>query len=148
MALRKTKELSAPNATGNAGLSLSARLGVPSPDAKVRHWHVAPWVDTIAYAFSWLPFLAVVAFLGDSQRDDYIYGYLIVLAFTDVVDVTDPAGVDMDDVVSSFVDGGGADGVDTLTLVSGTMVMITDIDGTLDSLQDVIDNSLINSLST
>ncbi len=65
-------------------MSLSARLGVPPPDAKVRHWHVAPWVDTVAYAFSWLPFLAVVAFLGDSQRHDYIYGYLVVLAFTDV----------------------------------------------------------------
>ena len=65
-------------------MSLAARLGVPPADAKVRHWHVAPWVDTVAYAFSWLPFLAVVAFLGDSQRNDYIYGYLIVLAFTDV----------------------------------------------------------------
>lgn len=85
MALRKTKEMSAPNATGNAGAStLAARLGVPAPDAKVRNWHVAPWVDTLAYAFSWLPFLAIVAFLGDSQRHDYIYGYLIVLAFTDV----------------------------------------------------------------
>ena len=65
-------------------MTLSARLGVPSADAKVRHWHIAPWVDTIAYAFSWLPFLGIVAFLGDSQRHDYIYGYLIVLAFTDV----------------------------------------------------------------
>ena len=65
-------------------MSLSARLGVPGPDASVRHWHVAPWVDTVAYAFSWLPFLAIVAFLGDSQRSDYLYGYLIVLAFTDV----------------------------------------------------------------
>ncbi|HJL02681.1 MAG TPA: hypothetical protein RMH85_29590 [Polyangiaceae bacterium LLY-WYZ-15_(1-7)] len=59
-------------------------LRVPSPNESVGTWHVAPWVDTLAYAFSWLPFLLPVAFLGDHQRIDYLWGYLIVLAFTDV----------------------------------------------------------------
>lgn len=59
-------------------------LGVPPPERAVRHWHVAPWVDVCAYAFSWLPFAIAVAFLGNDRQHDYLWGYLIVLAVTDV----------------------------------------------------------------
>ena len=65
-------------------------------------------------------------------------------SFTDVTDVEPDADIDIEDVVSSFVDGGGAGLVDTLVLESGTTILITDADGTLTNLADLDFNSLIN----
>ena len=59
------------------------------------------------------------------------------------MDVDGPAGVDIGDVVFSFVDGGG---VDTVVLESGTTILITDVDGTLTNLADLDTNSLINGI--
>ena len=67
-----------------------------------------------------------------------------IFSFTDVTDVEPDADVDIEDVVSSFVDGGGAGLVDTLVLESGTTILITDADGTLTNLADLDANSLIN----
>ncbi|MFB3069506.1 MAG: Ig-like domain-containing protein, partial [Gemmatimonadales bacterium] len=67
-----------------------------------------------------------------------------IFSFTDVTDVEPDADVDIEDVVSSFVDGGGAGLVDTLVLESGTTILITDADGTLANLADLDANSLIN----
>jgi hypothetical protein len=67
-----------------------------------------------------------------------------ILSFTDVVDVDAPGGIDIEDVVVSFVDGGGAGAVDTLVLESGTTILITDVDGTLTDLASLDANSLIN----
>ena len=57
---------------------------VPSADVSEPRWHVAPWVDTLAYAFSWIFALIPMALVGDSHRVDYLYVYLVVLALTDV----------------------------------------------------------------
>ena len=69
-----------------------------------------------------------------------------IFSFTDVTDVKPAAGVDIDDVVSSFFDGGGAGLVDTVVLESGTTILITDVDGTLSDLSDLDANSLINGI--
>lgn len=50
----------------------------------MRHWHVAPWVDVCAYAFSWLPLLLAIAFVGMSRQHDYLIAYIVVLSVTDV----------------------------------------------------------------
>ncbi|MEM1415680.1 MAG: hypothetical protein AAGH15_12305 [Myxococcota bacterium] len=57
-----------------------------STDAAARraHWHVSPFVDTAAYAFSWLPVLVPMMLVGNSHRLDYLAVYLVILAFTDV----------------------------------------------------------------
>ena len=67
-----------------------------------------------------------------------------IFSFTGVTDVKGPAGVDIGDVVCSFLDGVGAGAVDTLVLESGTTILITDVDGTLTNLTDLDANSLIN----
>ena len=68
-----------------------------------------------------------------------------IISFTDVTDVEPDADVDIEDVVSSFLDGGGVGLVDTLVLEGGTTILITDVDGTLTNMADLDANSLINS---
>jgi len=69
-----------------------------------------------------------------------------ILSFTGVTDVEPDADVDIEDVVFSFVDGGGAGLVDTVVLESGTTILVTDVDGTLTNLTDLDANSLINGV--
>lgn len=56
----------------------------PPADQPVSKWHVAPGIDVFAYAFSWLPLLLPIFFLGDRHQVDYLVFYLIVLGITDV----------------------------------------------------------------
>lgn len=56
---------------------------VPSPRSTVRDWHVAPGIDVVAYALSWLWALIPLALLGP-ERADYVGVYVIILAATDV----------------------------------------------------------------
>ena len=89
--------------------------------------------------------------LGANEGSDEILDFSTaegdVLSFTDVTDGGD-AGTDIgiDDVVATFVDGGGAGFVDTLTLESGTVIMITDVNGTLTDVLSLDANSLINGM--
>ncbi len=54
--------------------------------------------------------------------------------------------IGIEDVVDSFVDGGGAGSVDTLVLTSSTTIMLTDTTGLLTDLASLDDNSLINGV--
>lgn len=65
------------------------------------------------------------------------------LRFEDVVDSGTP-GLDEDDVIESFLDGGGAGADDTVTLVGGTVITVTDVDDALKSAADVFANAIIN----
>jgi Ca2+-binding RTX toxin-like protein len=65
------------------------------------------------------------------------------LRFEDVVDGGTP-GLDENDVIASFVDGGGAGADDTITLVGGTVITVTDLDDALKSAADVFANAIIN----
>jgi Ca2+-binding RTX toxin-like protein len=65
------------------------------------------------------------------------------LRFDDVVDSGAP-GLDEDDVIESFLDGGGAGADDTVTLVGGTVITVTDVDDALKSGADVFANAIIN----
>lgn len=56
----------------------------PPADQSAPRWHVAPGLDVFAYAFSWLPLLLPIFFLGDRHQLDYLPAYLLVLAVTDV----------------------------------------------------------------
>jgi len=67
-----------------------------------------------------------------------------ILSFTGVTDVEPDADIDIEDVVFSFIDGGGAGLDDTIVLESGTTILVTDVDGTLTNLTDLDANSLIN----
>jgi Ca2+-binding RTX toxin-like protein len=68
-----------------------------------------------------------------------------LLAFVNVSDSDASGTIGIEDVVDSFVDGGGAGAVDTLVLGSGTTIMITDVNGILTDLDSLEANSLINS---
>ena len=59
-------------------------LGIHNPDEPVARWHTSPQVDLMAYAFSWAWVLVPLAFLGNNQRVDYAWIYILVLAATDV----------------------------------------------------------------
>jgi len=65
------------------------------------------------------------------------------LSFEDVVDTGTP-GLDEDDVIQSFVDGGAAGATDIITLTGGTAINVVDIDNLFTSAADVFANSIIN----
>ncbi len=68
-----------------------------------------------------------------------------LLSFVNVTDDDSSGTLGIEDVVDSFVDGGGAGAVDTLVLGSGTTIMITDVNGTMTDLASLEANALINS---
>src|SRR4051812_29155459 len=45
---------------------------VPPADRPVAGWHVSPFVDLVAYQFSWLWILVPLALSGDHYPKDYI----------------------------------------------------------------------------
>jgi len=81
---------------------------------------------------------------GDDEILDFSMAEGDLLAFVNVVDADSSGTIGIDDVVDSFVDGGGAGAIDTLTVESGTTIMITDLDGTLTDLDSLEANVLIN----
>ena len=58
-------------------------FSLPDPDEKVDDWHVAPGIDVVSYALSWVWVLIPLALLGPT-RQDYIGWYVLILAATDV----------------------------------------------------------------
>jgi hypothetical protein len=81
---------------------------------------------------------------GDDEILDFSTAEGDLLAFVNVVNADLSGTIGIDDVVDSFVDGGGAGAIDTLMLGSGTTIMITDLDGTLTDLESLEANALIN----
>ena len=63
-----------------------------------------------------------------------------------VTDEDSPGTIGIEDVLDSFIDGGGAGAVDTLVLKSGTTIMLTDVTGLLTDVASVEENSLINGV--
>ncbi len=49
-------------------------------------------------------------------------------------------------MVESFVDNGGSAGIDLLTLESGTVIAIVDVDNLLSTITDIDTNSIINGV--
>ena len=66
------------------------------------------------------------------------------LSFFDVVDIGGPEGIDASDLIASYINGGSPGAVDTVTLVNGTIINITDVDDAFSSATDVFTNSIIN----
>jgi Ca2+-binding RTX toxin-like protein len=66
------------------------------------------------------------------------------LSFVNVTDTDASGTIGIEDVVDSFIDGGGAGAVDTVVLASGTTIMITDVSGILTDLASLEANSSIN----
>lgn len=60
-----------------------ALLAIPPPEAVVPRWHVAPWIDASAYAFSWLWVLVPLLLLGDTQAE-YLPLFILITGITDV----------------------------------------------------------------
>lgn len=58
-------------------------FSLPAADDKVRGWHVAPGIDVVAYALSWVWVLIPLALMGPT-RPDYVGLYVLILAATDV----------------------------------------------------------------
>jgi Ca2+-binding RTX toxin-like protein len=87
--------------------------------------------------------------LAADEDDDEILDFSTaegdVLSFVNVTDSDASGTIGIEDVVDSFVGGGGAGAVDTLVLTSGTTIMITDLNGTLNDLASLEANSLINA---
>ncbi|WP_193370770.1 DUF5801 repeats-in-toxin domain-containing protein [Pelagibius marinus] len=81
---------------------------------------------------------------GTDQILDFTLSEGDALSFVDVTDIEPDLDIDVDDVISNFVDGGGAGTVDTITLTSGTVIELTDVDGAFTSADDVFNNSMIN----
>jgi hypothetical protein len=42
-------------------------------------WHVGPWVDTLSYAWSWLPALLVLLPFGDTYPNDYLVPFALLV---------------------------------------------------------------------
>jgi Ca2+-binding RTX toxin-like protein/HSP20 family molecular chaperone IbpA len=87
--------------------------------------------------------------LAANEGQDEILDFSVaegdILSFVNVTDVNAPGGtVDIADAVQSFANNGGGAGIDVLTLTSGTVIRIHDIDGALSGLGDVAANSLVN----
>jgi Ca2+-binding RTX toxin-like protein len=81
---------------------------------------------------------------GDDEILDFSTAEGDVLSFVNVTDSDASGTIGIEDVVDSFVDGGGAGADDTVVLASGTTIMITDLNGTLNDLASLEANSLIN----
>jgi Ca2+-binding RTX toxin-like protein len=81
---------------------------------------------------------------GDDRILDFSTAEGDRLSFVSVTNTDAPGTLGIEDVVDSFVDGGGAGAVDTLVLDSGTTILITDVNGTLTDLASLADHSLIN----
>jgi len=81
---------------------------------------------------------------GDDEILDFSTAEGDVLSFVNVSDTDSSGIIDIDDVLDSFVDGGGPGQVDTLVLTSGTTIMLTDLTGLLTDVASVEDNSVIN----
>ncbi len=88
--------------------------------------------------------------LAADEDDDEILDFSTaegdLLSFVNVTDADSSGTIGIEDVVDSFVDGGGAGAIDTLMLGSGTTIMITDVSGTLTDLASLDTNSLINGV--
>ncbi len=97
-----------------------------------------PGADTFVYT------------LAADEDDDEILDFSTAegdsLSFVNVTDADASGTIGIEDVVDSFVEGGGAGAVDTLVLVSGTTIMITDVSGILTDLASLDANSLINGV--
>lgn len=95
-----------------------------------------PGADTFVYT------------LAANEGDDSILDFSTAegdrLSFVNVSDADASGVLTIEDVVDSFVDGGGAGTVDTVVLHSGTTIAITDVNGTLTDLASLADHSLIN----
>jgi hypothetical protein len=66
------------------------------------------------------------------------------LSFTDVSDGGD--GLDVNDLIADFSDGGSPGAVDTVTLAGGTVISVTDENDVFNSAEDVFTNSIINGV--
>jgi hypothetical protein len=55
---------------------------IPPPDQPVRHWHVSPLVDVVAYHLSWLWILIPLLLAGPKYPTDYRFLLGLVLAVT------------------------------------------------------------------
>ncbi len=66
------------------------------------------------------------------------------LSFTGVTDSDGSGAIDIEDVIAGFADGGGPGGVDTLTLESGSVILVSDMTGALTDLASLESQSLIN----
>lgn len=95
-----------------------------------------PGADTFVYTLA--------ADEGDDEILDFSTNEGDLLAFVNVLDADSSGTLGIEDVVDSFVDGGGAGAVDTLVLESGTTIMVTDVNGTLTDLASLEANVLIN----
>jgi Ca2+-binding RTX toxin-like protein len=95
-----------------------------------------PGADTLVYTLA--------ADEGDDEIFDFSTNEGDLLAFVNVLDADSSDTIGIEDVVDSFVDGGGAGAVDTLVLGSGTTIMVTDVNGTLTDLASLEANALIN----
>ncbi len=88
--------------------------------------------------------------LAADEDDDEILDFSTAegdsLSFVNVTDADASGTIGIEDVVDSFVDGGGAGAIDTLMLGSGTTIMITDVSGILTDLASLDANSLINGV--
>jgi Ca2+-binding RTX toxin-like protein len=97
-----------------------------------------PGADTFVYT------------LAADEDDDEILDFSTaegdLLSYVNVTDAGSSGTIGIEDVVDSFVDGGGAGAVDTLVLGSGTTIMITDVSGILTDLASLDANSLINGV--
>jgi Ca2+-binding RTX toxin-like protein len=83
---------------------------------------------------------------GDDEILDFSTAEGDLLSFVNVTDADSSGTLGIEDVVDSFVDGGGAGTIDTLVLASGTTIMITDVSGILTDLASLDANSLINGV--
>jgi Ca2+-binding RTX toxin-like protein len=82
---------------------------------------------------------------GDDEILDFSTAEGDVLSFVNVTDTDASGTIGIEDVVDSFIDGGGAGAVDTVVLASGTTIMITDVSGGLTDLNSLEANTLINA---
>jgi len=64
-------------------VSVATWARIPDADRRVAHWHVAPWIDSAGYGWSWLWLLVPLLAVG-SERGDYLAGYILVLVLSDV----------------------------------------------------------------
>ena len=67
-----------------------------------------------------------------------------LLSFIGVTDSDGSGAIDIDDVIAGFADGGGPGAVDSVTLESGSVLLITDMSGVLADLASLETHSLIN----
>ena len=97
-----------------------------------------PGADTFLYTLA--------ANEGDDEILDFSTEEGDLLSFVNVTDEDSPGTIGIEDVLDSFIDGGGAGAVDTLVLKSGTTIMLTDVTGLLTDVASVEENSLINGV--